>query len=104
MKSDNSLVQEHVDLIESVLAGRPENRVRGICEATATALMGRISAYTGKLVRWTDLTELESSPFYNLALAPAAADFEREGEMALPADSAPLPGDGVLLRTRPAHG
>ena len=100
VKSDNSLVQEHVQLIEGVLAGRPENRARQVAEATMTALMGRISAYTGKMVRWVDLMENASSPFYNLALTPSAVDFEGKSDVAMPVETAALPGDGEKIRIR----
>jgi myo-inositol 2-dehydrogenase/D-chiro-inositol 1-dehydrogenase len=58
-----------------------------------TGIMGRISAYTGQLVRWKDLTENEQSPWYNLMLKPTALDFE-SGTVTAPADDvAPVPGE-----------
>jgi hypothetical protein len=44
--------------------------------AAATAIMGRISAYTGKLVQWRQAAEDTTSPYYNLTLQPTAQDFE----------------------------
>ncbi len=44
--------QEHVDLINSIRAGEPLNEAQRIAESTLTAIMGRMSAYTGKLVTW----------------------------------------------------
>ena len=44
--------QEHVDLINSIRAGEPLNEAQRIAETTLTAIMGRMSAYTGKLVTW----------------------------------------------------
>lgn len=102
VRSENAMVQEHVNFIQGVLTGRPENRAREVAEATMTAIMGRISAYTGKLVRWRELMDDPASPYYNLSLSPAAADFERSADVALPAETAPLPGDGAELRVRPA--
>ena len=95
-------MQEHVNLIDGALSGRPQNRAREVAEATMTALMGRIAAYTGKLVRWHDVMEDATSPFYNLALKPTPADFETAGDVPMPAETAPLPGDGAPLRERPA--
>jgi len=46
--------QEHTDLIASIRAGRPYNELKEIAESTLTAIMGRMSAYTGKLVTWED--------------------------------------------------
>jgi myo-inositol 2-dehydrogenase / D-chiro-inositol 1-dehydrogenase len=42
--------QEHTDLIASIRAGRPLNELKGVAESTLTAIMGRMSAYTGKKV------------------------------------------------------
>ena len=44
--------QEHVDLINSIRAGTPLNEAETIAHSTLTAIMGRMSAYTGKLVTW----------------------------------------------------
>jgi predicted dehydrogenase len=88
----NAYVQEHVDLLESILKGQPLNEARNVAESTLTAIMGRISTYTGKLVRWKDLTENQDSPWYNLTLKPTAADFETGNLVAPPDDVAPIPG------------
>jgi hypothetical protein len=54
--------------------------------------MGRISTYTGKLVRWADLTENKNSQWYSLTLKPAAEDFEKGEVKSPPDDVAPVPG------------
>jgi hypothetical protein len=84
-------VQEHIDMIRSVAAGKPLNDAKSIAESTLVAIMGRISAYTGELVRWNDLMTNEKSPFYNLTCSPTAADFEK-GEIKLPTEAPPIPG------------
>lgn len=84
--------QEHVDLLNSILAGKPLNEARNVAESNLTAIMGRISAYTGKLIRWSDLTENKDSPWYNLTLKPSAEDFEKGEVVAPPDDIAPVPG------------
>jgi len=87
-------VQEHVDLLKSILDEKPINEARNVAESTMTAIMSRISAYTGKLVRWSDLTENKTSPWYNLTLKPTADDFEK-GEVVAPKDDVvPIPGKG----------
>jgi len=88
----NAYVQEHVDLLESILKGEPLNEARNVAESTLTAIMGRIATYTGKLVRWKDLTENTSSPWYNLTLTPTAVDFETGQVEAPPDDIASVPG------------
>jgi predicted dehydrogenase len=45
-------VQEHTDLIESIRSGKPINELKQVAESTLTAIMGRMSAYTGKPVKW----------------------------------------------------
>jgi len=54
--------------------------------------MGRISAYTGKLVRWTDITENKNSPWYNLTIKPTAEEFEKDEVEAPLDDIAAVPG------------
>lgn len=51
-KDNKPYVQEHTDLIASIRAGQPINELKNVAEATLTAVMGRMSAYTGKAVTW----------------------------------------------------
>jgi len=46
--------QEHIDLIASIREGKPLNELRTVAESTLTAIMGRMSAYTGKAVTWDE--------------------------------------------------
>ena len=48
----NGQVQEHTDLIASIRKGNPLNEGRRIAESTLTAIMGRMSAYTGREVSY----------------------------------------------------
>jgi myo-inositol 2-dehydrogenase/D-chiro-inositol 1-dehydrogenase len=86
-------VQEHRDLIKSIREGKPLNEARSLAEATMVAIMGRISAYTGQIVRWVDLTKNEKSPWYNLALKPTPMDFEQGTVVAPQENMIPLPGE-----------
>ena len=88
----NGQVQEHVALIRSVLKGEPLNEARQIAESTLVAIMSRMSAYTGQLIRWVDVTENEKSPFYNYACQPTALDFEK-GAVTMPEEVPPVPGE-----------
>jgi predicted dehydrogenase len=45
-------VQEHINLIASIRAGKPLNEANRVAESTLTAIMGRMSAYTGREVSW----------------------------------------------------
>jgi myo-inositol 2-dehydrogenase/D-chiro-inositol 1-dehydrogenase len=51
-ESPNPYVQEHIDLIASIKAGKPLNEGRQVAESTLTAIMGRMSAYTGRALSW----------------------------------------------------
>ncbi len=50
--SPNPYVEEHKDLIASIRAGNPLNEGRQVAESTLTAIMGRMSAYTGRAISW----------------------------------------------------
>ncbi len=51
-KEPDPYVQEHVDLIASIRAGTPLNEGRQIAESTLCAIVGRMSAYTGRAMSW----------------------------------------------------
>lgn len=53
----NPYVQEHKDLIASIRAGQPLNEAQRVAESCLSAIMARISAYTGNLVRWVDVID-----------------------------------------------
>ncbi|MFC7338189.1 Gfo/Idh/MocA family protein [Haloferula chungangensis] len=89
--SDNGQIQEHVDMIRSIMAGEPLNDAKQIAESTLVAIMSRMSAYTGQLVRYSDVATNEKSDFYHYTCATNAADFEK-GSIVLPEEVAPIPG------------
>ena len=70
----NSMIEEHVDLINSIRAGTPLNHARRIAESTLTAILGRVSAYTGKEIKYEwmmNASQLDLSPAqYALGDAP----------------------------------
>jgi predicted dehydrogenase len=45
-------VQEMADLIASIRTGRPINEGQQVAESTMNAIMGRMSAYTGRALKW----------------------------------------------------
>ena len=101
-KSDtnNESIQEMIDMIRGVRSGNPLNEARIVAEATATAVMGRIAAYTGQMVRWSDLMQNPNSQWFNDTVGIAAEDFET-GNIKLPSENvAPVPGDGKAIRRR----
>jgi len=44
--------QEHADLIASIRAGKPLNEAQQVAESVLTAVMGRMSTYTGQEISW----------------------------------------------------
>jgi myo-inositol 2-dehydrogenase/D-chiro-inositol 1-dehydrogenase len=75
-------VQEHVDLIASIRKGEPLNELKQVAESTMTAIMGRMSAYTGKSVTW------EQAMASQQALVPPSAQLAF-GPMPMPAVAEP---------------
>jgi predicted dehydrogenase len=98
--SDDGSVQEMVDLIRGVYNDKPLNEARNIAESTATAIMGRYSAYTGKLVQWSDLMQNPKSEFYNLTVGPSPEDFETGNVTAPRENIVAVPGDGIAVRRK----
>ena len=54
-------IQEHTNLIESIRGGKPINELKNIAESTLTGIMGRMAAYTGKLVTWEQAMNSEEN-------------------------------------------
>ncbi len=84
-ESPNPYEQEHTDLIASIREGRPLNEGRRIAESTMTAIMGRISTYTGRELKWDwvmNASELDLRPpkyeFGDLPVRPAAVPGKTE--------------------------
>ena len=91
LDTDDSMTQEHVDLIRSAYNGKPINDARQIAESNLAVIMGRISAYTGEMVKFDDLLKHEKSPYYNLKSSVSALDFEK-GTVKLPTEVPTIPG------------
>ncbi len=64
-ESPNPYVQEHADLLASIKNGKPLNEGKRVAESTLTAIMGRMSAYTGRALSWDwvmNSSKLDLSP------------------------------------------
>jgi myo-inositol 2-dehydrogenase/D-chiro-inositol 1-dehydrogenase len=84
---NNPYVQEHTDLIESIRSGKPLNELKQVAESTLTAIMGRMSAYTGKEVSWNQALESKEDTMpQNLTL-----------DMSLPVTPVAIPGTKQLI-------
>ncbi|MCX6568760.1 MAG: Gfo/Idh/MocA family oxidoreductase [Candidatus Aminicenantes bacterium] len=80
-------VVEHTDLIASIRDGKPLNEGRRVAESTLCAIMGRMSAYTGRALSWD--WAMNSS---KLDLTPAKFEFGPN-----PVDPVAIPGVTPLV-------
>ncbi|MBN2128172.1 MAG: Gfo/Idh/MocA family oxidoreductase [Sedimentisphaerales bacterium] len=83
----NPYVQEHADLIAAIRSGRPVNEAVQVAESTLTAILGRMSAYTGREISWKWIRERSQ-----LALGPKTYQFGP-----LPVDPIAVPGQTELV-------
>jgi predicted dehydrogenase len=82
----SAYVQEHVDMIQSIRAGKPLNELQSVTESTFTAILGRDAAYSGKELTWDGLLKGGKSTMpEGLALG-----------MKVPVTPAPVPGQGQI--------
>jgi myo-inositol 2-dehydrogenase/D-chiro-inositol 1-dehydrogenase len=51
---EDAYVQEHIDLLNSIRAGKPLNELKSVTEATFTAILGRNASYACKTLKWED--------------------------------------------------
>jgi predicted dehydrogenase len=85
--SPNPYVEEHADLIASIKAGTPLNEGRQVAESCLTAIMGRMSAYTGRALSWDWVMNASE-----LVLGPSRLEF---GDV--PPLEVPIPGKTPLV-------
>lgn len=91
----NPYVHEHEDLLKGILSGDVLNEGEQVALSCATAIIGRISAYTGQTVLMSKFLDpkIIDPDVYKYACAPSAADFEKDGDVSLPIENvAPIPG------------
>jgi myo-inositol 2-dehydrogenase / D-chiro-inositol 1-dehydrogenase len=91
----NPLVHEHENLLKGILSGEVLNEGEQIALSCATAILGRIAAYTGQTVLMSKfLDPKDNDPdYYKENCTPSAADFEKDGDVVLPKENvAPVPG------------
>ena len=81
-------VQEQIDLIAGIRAGKPLNHGRRLAESTMTGIIGRMSAYTGRALKWDWAMNASK-----LDYTPPAYDFNID----LPAAPVPVPGKTKLV-------
>jgi predicted dehydrogenase len=87
-ETTNPYVQEHTDLIQSIRNGSPLNEGKQIAESTLTAILGRMSAYTGRAI---NLSWIRNKSTLNYTLLKY--DFGVE----VPQESVAIPGITELI-------
>ena len=72
-------IKQHADQIAAIREGKRLNEGKRIAESTLTAIMGRMSAYTGRALKWDwamNASKLDLSPpkyeFGDLEMRPVA--------------------------------
>jgi len=86
-RNPNPYVVEHKDLIASITDQGPHlNEAKRVAESTMTAIMGRMSAYTGKKIAWDDAMKSQ------LDLSPPVYEFG-----SLPTQDVAVPGKTPLI-------
>ncbi len=78
-------VQEHKELIESIRAGTPVNMGEQLAHSSRLAIMGRMSAYTGRTIEWEDAINS------NETWAPMNVD-ELKADSKIPTPEVAMPG------------
>ena len=64
MEADHDWFRQlSADLIKSVEDGKPLNEGKQVADTTLASIMGRMSAYTGKLVTWDDAMKSTEDTF-----------------------------------------
>lgn len=83
----NPYVQEHVDLIAGIRSGKVLNEGKRVAESTMNAILARMSAYTGRAIKWDWAMKASK-----LNLAPKKYEF---GD--IPARPIAVPGKTPLI-------
>jgi len=87
VRDGNPYVHEHTHLLESITTGKPINELVQVAESCLTAIMGRMSAYTGKAVTWEQALNSKLDTF--------PKDLDMKGSLEEPA--VPRPGVTDLI-------
>jgi len=90
----NPYEQEHIHLVESIRLNKKINQAEDLANSTLIAIMGRESAYTGKLMKWDEMlsSDLRYGPDETdiSKFEMGAVPFYKEGDV-------PRPGKEVVI-------
>ncbi len=79
-------IQEHIDLVTCIREDKPINEAANTAISTLTAVMGRTSSYTGKLVTWEEMMASDTT------MGPDELTLGRYPDM-IKATTPPVPGE-----------
>ena len=85
-KMKDPYVQEHIDMVTAIRKNEPFNELENTAVSVMTAIMGRVSAYTGKQTTWDEMMNSD------LKLGPSVFVF---GPVDIPRE-VPAPGDAYV--------
>ena len=80
-RDDNMYTMEHSDFLAGLVSGNYLQEGEQVAMGTASGMLGTLAAYTGQMVRMSDLLENKESPFYNMNYTLRAEDFEQPGDV-----------------------
>jgi predicted dehydrogenase len=83
----NPEIKQHADHIAAIREDKPLNEAKRVAESTLTAIMGRMSAYTGRALQWDWVMNASK-----LDLTPASYEFGK-----LPPLEVAMPGKTKLI-------
>mgnify|MGYP000900411119 FL=1 len=75
-RDENMYTMEHADFLSGLMSGNYLQEGEQVAMATASGLLGTLAAYTGQMVRMSDLLVNKESPFFNMNHPFRAEDFE----------------------------
>lgn len=86
-KDNNPVIQQHADQIKAIRNNEKLNEGRRVAESTLTAILGRMSAYTGRELKWDWAMKASK-----LDLTPDKLEFGPAPEVSIP-----MPGETQLV-------
>ncbi len=90
-RDNNMYVMEHADFLSGLLSGNLLHEGEQVAMATASGILGTLAAYTGQMVRMSDLIENNAASCF--AMTSRGRRGFREGEVPMvPEFKAAVPG------------
>jgi predicted dehydrogenase len=84
--NEDAYVQEHIDLLNSIRAGKPLNELKNVTESTFTAILGRNASYACRTLTWDEALKANDETM------PKGLTMESK----LSVKAAPTPGSWIL--------